>query len=124
MTAAELHRLSTLRSTWFARAAELFATYDALALPVTQVWPFPIEQEYPTEIAGRAMDTYHRWMEVMIAASLIGLPAISLPAGFGPQGLPMGMQIIGPRGGDARLLQIAEAWHRATGWPDARRPTL
>jgi amidase len=122
LSAADIHRLSSLRSAWFRRATELFTRYDALVLPSAQVWPFPLEEEYPTEIAGRAMDTYHRWMEVVVPASLIGLPVVNLPAGFGENGLPMGMQLIGPRGGDGRLLQIAQAWHRATNWPAHRPP--
>ena len=122
LTLDAVKRASLTRSHWYARAAELFETFDALALPTAQVWPFPIDQEYPTEIAGRAMDTYHRWMEAMIPASLIGLPAISVPAGFGENGLPMGLQLIGAHGADAELLQLAEAWHRATDWPNRRPP--
>ena len=112
---------SLTRSRWYARAADLFQTYDALVLPTAQVWPFPLAQEYPAAIGPRAMDTYHRWMEVVIPASLLGLPALAVPAGFGPQGLPMGLQLIGPHGGDLGLLQLAQAWHEATRWPE-RRP--
>ena len=121
LTLAAVELASLIRSQWYARADELFARFDAIALPTAQVWPFPLDREYPTEIAGREMDTYHRWMEVMIPASLIGLPAISVPAGFGAEGLPMGLQLIGRHGDDAGILQLAQAWHRATGWP-ARRP--
>jgi Asp-tRNAAsn/Glu-tRNAGln amidotransferase A subunit and related amidases len=112
---------SLIRSQWYAVAAQLFETYDALILPTAQVWPFPIEQEYPTEIAGRAMDTYHRWMEVTLPPSLIGLPALAVPAGFGPEGLPIGIQLIGRHGDDLGLLQLAQAWHEATPFA-ARRP--
>lgn len=112
---------SLARSQWYARAAALFETYDALILPTAQVWPFPIGLEYPTEIEGRPMDTYHRWMEVVIPASLLGLPAVAVPAGFGPQGLPMGLQVIGRHGDDLGLLQLAQAWHEAVPYA-ARRP--
>jgi amidase len=122
LTLAAVEAASLIRSRWYARAAELFETYDAIALPTAQVWPFPLDVEYPTEIAGRPMDTYHRWMEVMIPASLIGLPAIAVPVGFGENGLPMGLQLIGAHGADAALLQLAEAWHRATDWPNRRPP--
>ena len=54
--------------------------------------------------------------------SLIGLPAIAVPAGFGPQGLPMGLQLIGRHGGDLGLLQLAEAWHQAADWVGTRPP--
>ncbi len=69
------------------------------------------------------MATYHRWMECMIYASLAGLPAAGVPAGFGPQGLPMGLQLIGRPRGDRALLELVEAYDRATGWA-ARAPTL
>jgi len=118
----EIHRASVLRSDWFRRAADLFETLDVLALPSAQVFPFDKATEWPREIAGRQMDTYHRWMEVVIAASLIGLPVVNVPVGFSDGGLPMGMQLIGPRGSDRRLLELAQAWHEATDWPGRRPP--
>ncbi len=124
LTAAAVHAASVIRSRWYAHAARLFARFDALALPSAQVWPFPVEWRWPQEIGGRAMDTYHRWMEVVIPASLAGLPALSVPVGFGAAGLPMGMQIIGRAGDDAGVLAIGEAWHRATLWPQRRPPEL
>ncbi len=91
----------------------LFEQHDVLALPSAQVWPFDAEQRWPTQITGRPMDTYHRWMEVVIYATLAGLPCISVPAGFGPTGLPMGLQLIGKPRGDLALLQLARAYERA-----------
>ncbi|WP_371054834.1 amidase [Rhodosalinus sp. K401] len=120
LSAMEVHRASVLRSCWFARAAASFARYDALALPAAQVWPFPVELRWPQEIAGRAMDSYHRWMEVVVPASLAGLPALACPAGFGPAGLPAGLQLMGRRGGDAGLLRLGHAYHDATRWPEMR----
>ena len=122
LTLDAVQAASLTRSAWYARAADLFQTYDALILPTAQVWPFALAQEYPTAIAGRAMDTYHRWMEVVIPASLIGLPALAVPAGFGARGLPMGLQLIGRHGNDLGLLQLAEAWHRAAPWTGHRPP--
>jgi amidase len=81
-----------------------------------------VETVHPTEIAGRRLDTYHRWMEVVAPASLIGLPAVAVPAGFGANGLPMGVQIVGWPKGDRAVLELAEAWHRATDWPGRRPP--
>ncbi|OYX18247.1 MAG: amidase [Rhodobacterales bacterium 32-66-9] len=124
LTAQAVHEASVIRSRWFAHAARLFRRLDAVVLPSAQVWPFPADRRWPDEIAGRRMDTYHRWMEVVVPASLIGLPALSVPVGFGPEGLPMGMQIIGRSGDDAGVLAIGQAWHRATGWPQQRPPTL
>ena len=70
------------------------------------------------------MDTYHRWMEVVIPVSLAGLPALALPAGVGANGLPMGMQMFGPAGADAHILAMGQAYHAATDWPGRRPPNL
>lgn len=124
LSAQAVYEASVIRSRWHAHAARLFDRYDALVLPTAQVWPFPADWRWPREIAGRTMDTYHRWMEVVVPASLIGLPALSVPVGFGSQGLPMGMQIIGRSGDDAGVLAIGQAWHRATDWPGKRPPLV
>ena len=124
LSAQAVYEASVTRSRWHAHAARLFDRYDAVVLPSAQVWPFPADWRWPEEIAGRKMDTYHRWMEVVIPASLIGLPALSVPVGFGANGLPMGMQIIGRSGADAKVLGIGQAWHRATEWPQRRPPPL
>jgi amidase len=124
LTAADVHAASVIRSEWYATAARMFQTFDAVVLPSAQVWPFPVEWRWPQSINGRAMDTYHRWMEVVIPVSLIGLPALSVPVGFGPSGLPMGMQIAGPVGADAKVLAIGQAYHMATDWPGKRPPVL
>ncbi len=124
VTAAEFHAASVIRSRWYARVAKLFGEFDALVMPSTQVWPFPVEWRWPEAINGRAMDTYHRWMEVVIPVSLAGLPSLNLPVGFGAQGLPMGMQIFGPYGADARVLAMGQQYHLATDWPGRRVPVL
>eukprot|EP01036_Dinobryon_divergens_P058200 gene58200-77662_t len=77
LSAQAVYEASVIRSTWYAHAARLFDTYDALALPTAQVWPFPVEWRWPQAIGTRQMDTYHRWMEVVIPAGLIGLPTLS-----------------------------------------------
>ena len=126
LTAEAVHAASVIRSRWHAVAARLFATHDALVLPSAQVWPFPADWRWPQAIGGQAMDTYHRWMEVVVPVSLIGLPALAVPVGFGGPGagLPMGMQIFGPMGADARMLAIGQAYHAATEWPARRPPPL
>ncbi|WP_300550905.1 amidase [Roseovarius sp.] len=124
LSALDVHKASVTRSGWFAAAARLFDRYDALVLPTAQVWPFPADWTYPKEINGQQMDTYHRWMEVVVPASLAGLPAVAVPAGFGEAGLPMGIQLIGRRGDDARLLELAQAYHEATLWPQKRPPNI
>jgi amidase len=124
LSAAAVYRASVTRSEWYACLAHMFTRFDALALPSAQVWPFPVEWRHPTEIGGRAMDTYHRWMEVVIPVSLAGVPCVSLPAGFGAAGLPMGMQIFGRAGADRAILRLAAAYHAGTDWPGRRPPVL
>ena len=109
-----LYAASVARTRWHARLARLFADeVDLIALPSAQVWPFPVEWRWPRRIGERAMDTYHRWMEVVVPASLGGLPTLSVPVGFGGPGggLPMGMQVCGPVGGDALVLHFGNAWN-------------
>ena len=111
LSAQMVYEASVIRSRYYAHMARLFTRFDAVVLPSAQVWPFPAEWRWPQAINGVAMDTYHRWMEVVIPASLIGLPALSVPVGFGAQGLPMGMQIAGPVGADAAVLALGQAYH-------------
>ena len=88
--------------------------YDLLLAPVTQVSPFPIDIEYPTEVAGVAMGSYVEWMRSCYLISATGCPTLSLPGGFTPDGLPVGVQIIGAPNADAQLLQAAKAIETAT----------
>ena len=132
LSARAVHQASEVRSAWYRCLAELFRHYDALALPTAQCFPFPVEQAWPREIHGRSLDTYHRWMEVVVPASLAGIPALSVPVGFaaadgragavpepgaarpsasavvaGEPPRPVGLQLLGPPGGDAALLGLA-----------------
>jgi amidase len=87
---------------------DVWPHFDALALPTAQVWPFDVSLDYPHVIDGVPMDTYHRWMQNMVPASLAGLPVTTIPAGTGgPDDLPMGLQLMGRRGDDAKLLAFA-----------------
>jgi amidase len=113
LAAADITRASMQRTQFYQQMLALFERFDVLALPSAQVWPFDATLRWPTEIAGRAMDTYHRWMEVVIYATFAGLPCISVPAGFGEAGLPMGVQLIGRPRGDLAVLQLAHAYERA-----------
>jgi len=123
LSAMDVQRASEIRSDWFRTVCGLFDQHDVLVLPSAQMWPFDVTLDYPKEISGTTMDTYHRWMQVVIPASLLGLPVVNVPAGFGQNGLPAGLQLIGPKGSDARLLQLAQQWHMATLWPQQRPPT-
>src|SRR5262249_37958618 len=116
---------AVVRSAFYAHLLGLFERFDVLALPVSQVWPFDVNWHWPKIVAGRAMDTYHRWMEVTIYATFAGLPAISVPAGFDPADrLPMGLQLIGRPQGDAELLGVAAAYEDTIPELLSRRPPL
>lgn len=121
-SALDVYRASVDRSAWYRHVLGLFERFDFLVLPTAQVFPFPVDRHWPETIAGRRMDTYHRWMEVVIGPTLAGCPAISVPVGFGANGLPMGMQIIGRPRGDFDVLQLAHAYDQATGWVRHRPP--
>lgn len=119
----EFLRASTQRSRFHGQVLAMFERVELLALPVAQVWPFPMGDTWPRAIAGRAMDTYHRWMEATLYATFAGCPALSLPAGFDPGGRwPMGLQLIAPPRADGRLLQVAAACEPLITDLLARRP--
>ena len=97
--------------------------YDVLACPVTQVSPFPVEVEYPTVVDGVVMADYIDWMAACWRITVTGCPALSLPAGFDAEGLPVGVQLVSRQGADVALLRAAKALEEATGF-HARRPPL
>ena len=113
LSGAQVLQASEQRSAFHQHLLGLFERFDVLALPSAQVWPFDAALRWPSHINGVEMDTYHRWMEVVIYATFAGLPCISVPAGFGPGGLPMGLQLIGRPQGDAALLRLAQAYEDA-----------
>jgi len=124
LSAMDIYRASANRSAVYQAATRLFSEYDFLVLPTSQVFPFAADVHWPQEINGRKMDTYHRWMEVCSFASLIGCPVINVPVGFNPDGLPMGMQIIGRNHADLAVLQLAYAYEQATQWVSKHPPGL
>jgi amidase len=113
MPAAQLFSASIARSEIYRAVVQLFEHIDFLVLPSAQVFPFDVNTAWPDQINGRAMDTYHRWMEVTILPTLTGCPALSVPAGFNKHGLPCGLQIIGKPGADWQVLQLGRAWECA-----------
>jgi amidase len=123
LSATEFMRASEMRTRFHAQMLPLLRRFDALALPVSQVWPFDVRETWPRAINGRTMDTYHRWMEVTLYATFAGLPAISVPAGFdAAMRVPAGLQLIGRPHGDAALLQLAAGYESLIGPDLARRP--
>lgn len=113
LTGADVARAYTQRTALAETMRLFFEEHDVLVLPVSQVPPFPADQEYPTEINGRPMETYLDWMRSAYFISVTGCPAISLPAGHTPEGLPVGIQVVAPHGADRRLLEIASAFEAA-----------
>ena len=122
LTAADIYAASLVRSAWYRCVEGLFRRHDVLVLPSAQVFPFALDTDWPREVGGRTMDTYHRWMEVVIGATMAGVPAISLPVGFDPRGLPMGMQVIAPNLAERLLLEVAAAYEEATGFDRVEPP--
>ena len=110
LTGTQILEASQQRTAFFRSMLLMFDRYDILVLPTAQVFPFRAEWRWPTEIAGHSMDTYHRWMEVVIYATFAGLPSMSVPVGLGPTGMPTGMQLIGRPRGDLAVLQLAAAY--------------
>uniref|UniRef100_A0A7S2VF54 Amidase domain-containing protein n=1 Tax=Entomoneis paludosa TaxID=265537 RepID=A0A7S2VF54_9STRA len=104
-------RIASAYSTWLEQ--DIFSKYNFIALPSSQLWPFPVEWISPQCIHKVPMDTYHRWMQVMVPVSLGGLPCITVPAGLDDLGRPMGIQIAGPRGSDRDLIHLARAYETA-----------
>jgi amidase len=124
LSAYEVYDASVVRTAWYQAARVFFQKYDYFILPAGQVFPFDANVDWPKTIAGKTMNTYHRWMEVMIPVTMAAAAAIAVPAGFSADGLPMGLQIMGPNHGELALLQLANAYDEATGWVGKRKPPL
>ncbi|MCZ6875131.1 MAG: amidase [bacterium] len=114
LSALDVARAEEQRTTLHLQMVAFFKQYEFLCLPTTQVPPFSLEQEYPTEINGQPLDTYIDWMGLCYAITMTGCPAISVPCGFTPDGLPVGLQIVGPPHADVAILQLAHAFEQAT----------
>jgi amidase len=106
---AEIAVAEAQRSLLFRRALDFFKTYDLLLCPATIVPPYPVEQRYVAECDGVKFDSYVDWLLIASAVTLTTCPAISIPAAFTRDGLPVGIQIVGPPRGEARLLAGAKS---------------
>ncbi|MCX5339227.1 amidase [Streptomyces atratus] len=115
LTGDDLGRAERARTALRSRMVELLQRYDVLALPVSQVPPFDVDLPWVREIDGERMHTYLDWMRSAYWISVTGLPAISVPCGFTPEGLPVGLQLVGRACDELGLLRIAHGIERATG---------
>ncbi len=104
LTVEQLERAEAQRVAMTARTLEFFETYDLLLTPATIVAPFPVENRYVAECAGKKFDNYVEWLGIVYAITLVCCPALSLPCGFTPSGLPVGLQMVAPPRGEAQLL--------------------
>jgi amidase len=119
----KIGRAEGLRTELYHRMRSFLEKYEFLLAPVNQLPPFPVEVEFPTEIAGVKLGNYLDWMKSCYYVTITSHPAISVPAGFTPEGLPVGLQIVGRYRDDFGVLQLAHAFEQATGvWK--RRPSL
>jgi len=123
LTGPDLARAEQLHTRLYERMVAFFGQYDVLLAPTTQVLPFPVEIEYPTEIAGVHQDNYLEWMRSCTVISATGCPALSVPGGFTADGLPVGLQVIGAPRADRRVLEVGHAFEQATRFGE-RRPAL
>ncbi|MGD8647695.1 MAG: amidase family protein, partial [Desulfobacterales bacterium] len=114
LTGPQLGRAEVRRTELYHRVREFMENYEFLICPVNQVPPFDIKQPYVEEIDGVKMETYIDWMKSCYYITVTGLPAISVPCGFTPEGLPVGMQIVGRHNADFSVLQLAHAFEKYT----------
>src|SRR4029077_9002625 len=116
LTVADLSRATTAHAALAERVSEFWDRVEVLACPVPQVAPFDVTLDWVHEIDGQPQRTYLDWMASAYLISVTGLPAISVPAGFTPDGLPVGLQLVGRRRADWQLLSVAHAFEAATGY--------
>ena len=113
LSLADVVQASNVRSQWTAAVNQMFEHYDYLVAPTAQLFPFPLTQPWPTEIAGQKMRTYHEWMKGVCLITLTGCPSLAVPAGFGAKGLPIGLQIIAPVRQEMAALKMGAAFEAA-----------
>jgi amidase len=122
LSVQDIARAQRRRSEIWEKVSNFFDKYDLLLTPTLPIPPFPAETWYPTEIDGKPMENPVDWVMMTYAMTMMGLPAISVPCGWTENGLPVGLQIVGRRHGEAALLQAAAAYESAAPWKDRRPP--
>jgi amidase len=124
LTPEQIGRGEKLRTRLWQRVRAFMETRELLILPTVAIPPFPVEQAYPTEINGRVADNYTQWFFLTYGITVTGLPVISVPCGFTKSGLPVGLQIVGRRRGEAAVLRAAAAFEAAAPWTDRIPPIV
>jgi amidase len=124
LSAVDLYSASAQRSAVYQAFRSGLQQHDFLAMPSAQVFPFEATLHWPAEVSGVHMDSYHRWMEIVAGPSLAGLPTVAVPAGFGPGGLPSGIQLIGRGQHDFEVLQLAHVYEQVSKTVLGRLPPL
>ncbi|MGI9480913.1 MAG: amidase, partial [Hyphomicrobiales bacterium] len=107
LTADDIVKAENQRAAMFQRVLEFFQTYDLLLCPATIVAAYPVEQRYLEECDGHKFSNYIEWLAIAYAITNVACPALSLPAGFNSENLPVGIQIVGPPRGDANVIRGA-----------------
>jgi amidase len=115
LTAEQIARATSKRAQLYERMRVFMQRYEYFVLPTTQVLPFDIHQPYVTEIGGVKMDSYIDWMKSCYYITMVETPAISVPCGFTPEGLPVGLQIVGRHRDEWSVLQMAYAYEQWSG---------
>jgi len=115
LTAEQIGRAEIAQAALFQRVATFFETYDLLICPTAIVPPFDAEVRYIEEVDGVKFDNYIDWIGITSAITLTGCPAVSVPSGFTDDGLPIGVQIVGPPRSEGRVLAAAHVLDQATG---------
>jgi amidase len=108
LTGEEIVKAEAQRAEMFRRTLAFFETYDLLLCPATITAAFPVEQRYLAQCNGHTFETYIDWLAIVYAITLVACPAISIPCGFTREDLPIGLQVVAPPHGDARLLAGAQ----------------
>ncbi|MGE3537219.1 MAG: amidase [Candidatus Tectimicrobiota bacterium] len=124
ITGPQLGQIEVKRTALYQRLWEFMEQYEFMICPVSQVPPFDVKQRYIPEINGVQMPTYIDWMQSCYFITVTGLPAISVPCGFTPEGLPVGVQIVGRHQDEFGVLQLAYAFQEATQFWKHRPPLV
>lgn len=114
LSAFDVRAASAVRTQWYGAIRRLFARYDYLVAPATQILPFDAAKDWPHEINGIAMHTYHEWQKGNFLITMSGCPALAVPAGFSANGLPIGIQIVAPVHLERACLRLGQAYCQAT----------